>query len=112
MIGKDPTTTNVPQADAVSPKADANVDSVTAAKNMLSEHKGKLAIGAAATLGLMIFYNWRQKKLSEEDPEAYAAVKRVKESIKADANQAKRARGTPTTNTTQKTRQDTTSTSS
>jgi hypothetical protein len=44
--------------------------------NMLSEHKGKLAAGAAAALGLMILYNWREKSLAEEDPEAYARLKK------------------------------------
>jgi hypothetical protein len=54
-------------------------------KSVLSEHKGKLAIGVAATLGLMIFYNWRQKNLPKEDPEAYARLQRFKDFVKADA---------------------------
>lgn len=44
--------------------------------NLLSEHKGKLAFGAAAALGLMILYNWREKSLAEEDPEAYARLQK------------------------------------
>lgn len=44
--------------------------------NLLSEHKGKLAMGAAAALGLMVLYNWREKSLAEEDPEAYARLKK------------------------------------
>lgn len=44
--------------------------------NLLSEHKGKLAFGAAAALGLMVLYNWREKSLAEEDPEAYARLKK------------------------------------
>jgi hypothetical protein len=44
--------------------------------NLLSEHKGKLAVGAAAALGLMILYNWREKSLEEEDPKAYAQLKK------------------------------------
>ncbi|WP_154652083.1 hypothetical protein [Noviherbaspirillum massiliense] len=65
------------------------------AKSLLSEHKGKLAIGAAATLGLMIFYNWRQKKLAEEDPEAYARLQRVKDSLKAEEQNSKRGNVPP-----------------
>lgn len=44
--------------------------------NLLSEHKGKLAVGAAAALGLMILYSWREKSLAEEDPEAYARLQK------------------------------------
>ena len=44
--------------------------------NLISEHKGKLAMGAAAALGLMILYNWREKSLAEEDPEAYARLQK------------------------------------
>ncbi len=44
--------------------------------NLIAEHKGKLAFGAAAALGLMILYNWREKSLAEEDPEAYAQLKK------------------------------------
>jgi hypothetical protein len=54
-------------------------------KSLLSEHKGKLAIGVAATLGVMIFYNWRQKNLPKEDPEAYARLQRFKNFVKADS---------------------------
>lgn len=44
--------------------------------NLIAEHKGKLAFGAAAALGLMILYSWREKSLAEEDPEAYAQLKK------------------------------------
>lgn len=44
--------------------------------NLISEHKGKLAVGAAAALGLMILYNWREKSLAEEDPEDYARLQK------------------------------------
>lgn len=44
--------------------------------NLLNEHKGKLAFGAAAALGLMILYNWREKSLAEEDPEDYARLQK------------------------------------
>jgi len=72
----------------------ANAGAETGKKSMLSEHKGKLALGVAATLGIMVFYNWRQKNLPKEDPEAYAQLKRFKESMKADQAQSQSANGT------------------
>jgi len=48
------------------------------AMNLLSEHKGKLAIGVAATLGLMVYYGWREKRLAKTDPEEYARLQRLK----------------------------------
>jgi hypothetical protein len=48
------------------------------AMNLLSEHKGKLAIGVAATLGMMVYYGWREKRLAKTDPEEYARLQRLK----------------------------------
>lgn len=45
---------------------------------LLSEHKGKLAIGVAATLGMMVYYGWREKRLAKSDPEEYARLQRLK----------------------------------
>ena len=45
---------------------------------MLGNHKGKLAVGAAAMLGLAVFYKWRENKLAKEDPEEYARIQRLK----------------------------------
>lgn len=45
---------------------------------MLGKHKGKLAVGAAAMLGLAIFYKWRENKLATDDPEEYARLQRLK----------------------------------
>lgn len=45
---------------------------------LLSEHKGKLAIGVAATLGMMVYYGWREKRLAKTDPEEYARLQRLK----------------------------------
>lgn len=53
-------------------------------QSTLGEHKGKLAIGVAATLGLMIFYKWREKNLAKEDPQEYARLQRIKSSVLAD----------------------------
>jgi hypothetical protein len=53
---------------------------------MLNNHKGKLAVGAAAMLGVAIFYKWRENKLAKEDPEEYARLKRLKKAIDSDAD--------------------------
>jgi hypothetical protein len=53
-------------------------------KNMFDEHKGKLAIGVAATLGAMVFYNWLEKQLAKEDPEGHARLQRLKAVFRAD----------------------------
>lgn len=70
----------VSDASAPDESATGNLlaDSLEQGKTMLNEHKGKLAIGVAATLGLMVFYKWREKKLAEEDPEEYARLQRIK----------------------------------
>ena len=59
-------------------------DSLEQGKTLLNEHKGKLAIGVAATLGLMVFYKWREKKLAEEDPEEYARLQRIKAVVREE----------------------------
>jgi hypothetical protein len=58
--------------------------SIEQGKTLLNEHKGKLAIGVAATLGLMVFYKWREKKLAEEDPEEYARLQRIKAVVREE----------------------------
>ena len=55
-----------------------------AGRNRLAEHKGKLAIGAAAMLGLAIFYKWREHQLAKEDPQEYAQLRRIKTAIETD----------------------------
>jgi hypothetical protein len=69
-------------------------DSLEQGKTILNDHKGKLAIGVAATLGLMVFYKWREKKLAEEDPEEYARLQRIKAVVREQdtgGNKASRA---------------------
>lgn len=56
-------------------------NNVTIVKDMLNEHKGKLAVGAAATLGMLVFYGWRQRQLSKEDPEEFAKQQRLIEAV-------------------------------
>jgi hypothetical protein len=77
---------NVPDNDTV------NVSGATSlageAMNLLEDHKGKLAIGVAATLGLMVFYRWREKLLAKTDPEEYARLRRLKAVMRhSDDNQ-------------------------
>ena len=52
----------------------------------LAEHKGKLAIGVAATLGLMVYYGWREKRLAQTDPEEYARLQRIKAGLRSHAD--------------------------
>lgn len=47
----------------------------------LANHKGKLAVGAAAMLGLAVFYKWRESKLARDDPEEYARLRRLKAAV-------------------------------
>jgi uncharacterized protein HemX len=79
-----PSTGPTPEADLPTAKTEAEAGST--AMSVLSEHKGKLAIGVAATLGAMIYYGWRQKQLPKEDPEAYARLQRIKDSMKANGS--------------------------
>lgn len=50
-------------------------------RSMFSEHKGKLAVGAAAMLGIAIFYKWRESKLARDDPQEYAQLQRIKTAV-------------------------------
>jgi hypothetical protein len=54
------------------------------AATLLSEHKGKLAVGAAAMLGLAVFYKWREGRLAKEDPDEYARLRRLKAAVEHD----------------------------
>ncbi len=51
------------------------------AMSLLSRHKGKLAVGAAAMLGLAVFYHWRESKLAKDDEEEYARLQRIKAAL-------------------------------
>jgi len=57
------------------------------AMNLLSEHKGKLAIGVAATLGMMVYYGWRENRLAKTDPEEYARLQRIKAIVRQSGDQ-------------------------
>jgi len=57
---------------------------------MLSNHKGKLAIGAATMLGLAVYYKWREHRLAKEDPEEYRQLRRITASVENDESQSGR----------------------
>jgi hypothetical protein len=89
MSEKNPIAAARPQDDPANGNAAAGVPSEIGSKSLLSEHKGKLAIGVAATLGIMIFYNWREKRLAKKDPEGYARLQRLKALVRTDETDAK-----------------------
>ncbi len=78
-----PETAEPNESDEASPGS-LIADGLEQGKTLLNEHKGKLAIGVAATLGLMVFYKWREKKLAEEDPEEYARLQRIKAVVREE----------------------------
>ena len=88
-----PATNTSPDAnvDPTSPPDDQTLDLSLAgeAMNLLSEHKGKLAIGVAATLGMMVYYGWREKRLAKSDPEEYARLQRLKAKVRHSDDQPK-----------------------
>lgn len=55
---------------------------------LLGAHTGKLAIGVAATLGIMIYYNWRERRLAKQDPEGHARLQRLKAKVRSGGVEA------------------------
>lgn len=51
-------------------------------RETLDEHKGKLAISAAAMLGLLIYYKWGEKSLAKENPAEYERLRRLREGLR------------------------------
>lgn len=51
--------------------------------NDKSMYKGRLAVSVAATLGVMVYYAWREKRMEKNDPEEYARLQRLKASLRA-----------------------------
>lgn len=93
---------DMPETSALEPPDEEEIlpgnllaDSIEQGKTLLNEHKGKLAIGVAATLGLMVFYRWREKKLAEEDPEEYARLQRLKAVVREEEANGNRAARRP-----------------
>ena len=80
------------ESSQAAPAADGETPDVSLAgeaMNLLSEHKGKLAIGVAATLGMMVYYGWREKRLEKIDPEEYARLQRLKAVVRHSDEQPK-----------------------
>lgn len=65
-------------------KQGATSMTATDAVNLLSLHKGKLAVGAAAMLGIAVFYHWRESKLAKHNEEEYARLQRLKAVLDVD----------------------------
>lgn len=76
--GNSPDSAELPSAGAESTTARSG--------SLLSDHKGKLAMGAAAMLGIAIFYKWREHRLAKEDPEQYAQLKRIKSAVRENGS--------------------------
>lgn len=70
------------QQSADEPPAPDMPDISSEAGSMFGKHKGKLAVGAAAMLGIAIFYKWREHRLAKDDPEEYARLQRLKQAVK------------------------------
>lgn len=67
---------------AAQPAANKLDQSLNALRETLEEHKGKLAISAAATLGLIVYYKWREKALAQEAPQEYEHLQRIKNRVR------------------------------
>jgi len=74
----------------VASPADAQAEAPTESTvgGILSSSKTQLAIGVAATLGVMVFYKWREKQLAKKEPEEYARLQRIKASVRARESHA------------------------
>ncbi|RJG06664.1 hypothetical protein D3870_12165 [Noviherbaspirillum cavernae] len=72
---------------------DTDAGAASVIKNALSDNKGKLAIGVAATLGIMVFYKWREKQMAKDEPEDYARLQRLKAGVKTVDTQARQEEG-------------------
>lgn len=67
-----------PQHTLTDEAAEADTPLAMKAAALIGNNKGKLAIGAAAMLGIAVFYKWRDSKLAKEDPEEFARLRRIK----------------------------------
>ncbi|MBC7513616.1 MAG: hypothetical protein H7234_04180 [Herminiimonas sp.] len=84
-----PVAAGVPVNAAISTTEATGIDAAAVTPSgvtRLAEHKGKLAIGVAATLGLMVYYGWREKRLAQTDPEEYARLQRIKAGLRSTAD--------------------------
>jgi hypothetical protein len=85
-LSMDSTSSSVPEQLGNSPAAQTDSPAEQAGNtvgSILSSSKTQLAIGVAATLGVMVFYKWREKQLAKKDPEEYARLQRIKASVRS-----------------------------
>jgi hypothetical protein len=75
--------------EAVAPEPQDQQAEASWGANLFENHKGKLAVGAAAMLGLAVFYKWREGRLAKDDPEEYARLRRLKAAVGHDEPKAK-----------------------
>jgi hypothetical protein len=75
-----------PQHTLTDEAAEADTPLAMKAAALIGNNKGKLAIGAAAMLGIAVFYKWRDSKLAKEDPEEFARLRRIKAGLGGDMN--------------------------
>ncbi len=74
---------DLPRQIAAAPQQGSTDSDAEKPTGLLGAHGGKLAAGAAAMLGLAIFYKWRENQLAKDDPEEYARLQRLKAVIAA-----------------------------
>jgi hypothetical protein len=73
------TNNDLPDPDGAA--STAGVTPTSDARKALSRHKGKLAVGAAAMLGLAAFYHWREGKLARDDKDEFERLQRLKAAL-------------------------------
>ncbi len=56
-------------------------------QGVFSEHRGKLAVGVAATLGLLVFYQWRANNLATQAPDDYRRLQRIRQALEAQTTE-------------------------
>lgn len=84
-----------PQPALTDEAAEAEAPLAMKAAAMIGNNKGKLAIGAAAMLGIAVFYKWRDSKLAKEDPEEYARLRRIKAGLESGVDADGKKKATP-----------------
>jgi hypothetical protein len=62
-------------------------------KNLVVNHKGKLAVGVAAMLGIAIYYKWHKFQLAREEPVEYARLQRLKQAVCPEEEQDRAQQG-------------------
>ncbi|MGN6389316.1 MAG: hypothetical protein ACTHL1_07375 [Burkholderiaceae bacterium] len=83
----------MPENDSNERQDPAAEQPAEAKEGLLSGKTTQIAMGAAATMGLLLLYKLSQKMLEKDDPESYQNVQRIKAALKvAEADARKEAR--------------------